>query len=59
MARRYGLDEPSLTGRRVAGPGEWPGGGLHWIGVETIAALVWAIAGAWRFLIGVVDDQRS
>ena len=35
------------------------GGGLYWIGVETIAALVWAIAGAWRFLIGVVDDKRS
>ena len=25
---------------------------------EVIAALVWAIAGAWRFLIGVIDEQR-
>jgi hypothetical protein len=22
------------------------------------AALIWAIAGAWRFLIGVVDEQQ-
>jgi hypothetical protein len=33
------------------------GGGLYWIGLETIGGLVWAIAGAWRFLIGVVDEQ--
>ena len=35
------------------------GGGLYWVGLESVAALVWAIAGAWRFLIGVVDDKRS
>ncbi|MGH2407569.1 MAG: hypothetical protein ACRDF7_05785 [Candidatus Limnocylindrales bacterium] len=35
------------------------GGGIYWIGLESVAALVWAIAGAWRFLIGVVDDKRS
>lgn len=35
------------------------GGGLYWIAVETIAGLVWAIAGAWRFLIGVLDEQRT
>jgi hypothetical protein len=35
------------------------GGGLYWIAVETIAALVWAIAGAWRFLIGVTDEKRA
>jgi len=40
----------------VAGAGQ--GGGLYWVGLEVIGALVWAIAGAWRFLIGVVDDQR-
>lgn len=34
------------------------GGGLYWIASETIASLVWAIAGAWRFLIGVADEQR-
>jgi intracellular septation protein A len=34
------------------------GGGLYWIGLETIGGLVWAIAGAWRFLIGVADEQR-
>jgi hypothetical protein len=35
------------------------GGGLYWIALETIAALVWAIAGAWRFLIGVSDEKRT
>jgi hypothetical protein len=35
------------------------GGGLYWIGLETILSLVWAIAGAWRFLIGVVDDRGA
>jgi hypothetical protein len=35
------------------------GGGLYWIGLETIGSLVWAIAGAWRFLIGVVDDRQA
>ena len=35
------------------------GGGLYWIASETIASLVWAIAGAWRFLIGVADEQRT
>jgi hypothetical protein len=35
------------------------GGGVYWIALETISALVWAIAGAWRFLIGVADDQRT
>ncbi len=34
------------------------GGGLYWIAAETIASLVWAIAGAWRFLIGIADEQR-
>jgi hypothetical protein len=33
------------------------GGGLYWIALETLGALVWAIAGAWRFLIGVVDEK--
>ena len=34
------------------------GGGLYWIAAETVLSLVWAIAGAWRFLIGVADEQR-
>ncbi len=40
----------------VAWDGE--GGGLYWIALSTIGGLVWAIAGAWRFLIGVVDERR-
>ncbi len=43
------------AGSIVAGGGQ--GGGLYWIGLETIGGLVWAIAGAWRFLIGVADEQ--
>jgi hypothetical protein len=35
------------------------GGGLYWVGLETIGGLVWAIAGAWRFLIGVADERRA
>ena len=38
---------------------EGDGGGLYWIAVQVTAGLVWAIASAWRFLIGVVDEQRG
>ncbi|MGH2464929.1 MAG: hypothetical protein ACRDGI_05675 [Candidatus Limnocylindrales bacterium] len=38
--------------------GNGAGGGLYWLGLQTIGGLVWAISGAWRFLIGVVDEQR-
>jgi hypothetical protein len=57
MAIGYAIAAFGLIGAVsiVAGAG-W-GGGLYWIALETIAALVWAIAGAWRFLIGVVDEQ--
>ena len=34
-------------------------GGIYWVALETIGGLVWAITGAWRFLIGVVDERRS
>ena len=34
------------------------GGGLYWIAAEVVGSLVWAIAGAWRFLIGVADELR-
>jgi hypothetical protein len=33
--------------------------GLYWIALETVLSLVWAIAGAWRFLIGVVDERGA
>jgi hypothetical protein len=58
MAIGYAIAACGLIGAVsiVAGGGQ--GGGLYWIGLETIGALVWAIAGAWRFLIGVVDEQR-
>jgi hypothetical protein len=59
MAIGYAIAACGLIGAVsiVAGGGQ--GGGLYWIGFETIGGLVWAIAGAWRFLIGVVDEQRE
>jgi len=48
---------PGAAWRRMGIAGGGQGGGLYWIGLETIGGLVWAIAGAWRFLIGVVDEQ--
>ncbi len=59
MAIGYAIAAAGLIGAIsiVARGGE--GGGLYWIGLETIGGLVWAIAGAWRFLIGVTDEKRS
>ena len=59
MAIGYAIAASGLIGAIsiVAGAGQ--GGGLYWIGLETIGGLVWAIAGAWRFLIGVTDEKRS
>ena len=57
MAIGYAIAGAGLIGAisMVAARGE--GGGLYWIAVQAISALVWAIAGAWRFLIGVVDEK--
>jgi hypothetical protein len=59
MAIGYAIAASGLIGAVsiVARGGE--GGGLYWIALETIGALVWAIAGAWRFLIGVTDERRA
>lgn len=38
---------------------EGAGGGLYWIALDVSAALAWAIASAWRFLIGVVDERAD
>lgn len=58
MAIGYAIAACGLLGAASIVVADGKGGGLYWIGVETIAGLVWAIAGAWRFLIGVVDEQR-
>jgi len=58
MAVGYAIAASGLIGAVSIVTGAGQVGGLYWIGLETIAALVWAIAGAWRFLIGVVDEQR-
>ena len=59
MAIGYAIAACGLIGSVSIVTGAGQIGGLYWIGLETIAALVWAIAGAWRFLIGVVDERRA
>jgi len=58
MAIGYAIAVSGLIGAGSIVVGSGQGGGLYWTGLETIGGLVWAIAGAWRFLIGVVDEQR-
>jgi hypothetical protein len=58
MAIGYAIAGCGLVGAVSMVVAGGQGGGLYWIGLETIGGLVWAIAGAWRFLIGVVDEQR-
>ena len=59
MAIGYAIAACGLVGAFSIVAREGAGGGLYWIALETIAALVWAIAGAWRFLIGVADERRA
>jgi hypothetical protein len=59
MAIGYAIAACGLIGAISIVAGDGQGGGLYWIALETIGALVWAIAGAWRFLIGVSDDRRT
>ena len=58
MAIGYTIAAFGLIGAVSIVAWDGQGGGLYWIGLETIGGLVWAIAGAWRFLIGVVDERR-
>jgi hypothetical protein len=59
MAIGYAIAACGLIGAVSIAAAGGQGGGLYWIALETIGGLVWAIAGAWRFLIGVVDEQRE
>ena len=34
------------------------GGGLYWVAASVIGGLLWSIGSAWRFLVGVIDEQR-
>lgn len=58
MAIGYTIAAFGLIGAVSIVAWDGQGGGLYWIGLEVIGGLVWAIAGAWRFLIGVVDERR-
>ena len=59
MAIGYAIAAAGVVGAVsiVAGRGE--GGGLYWIALQVTGGLAWAIASAWRFLIGVADEQRA
>jgi hypothetical protein len=59
MAIGYAIAACGLIGGVSIALADGQGGGLYWIGLQTIAGLVWSIAGAWRFLIGVVDEKRT
>ena len=58
MAIGYAIAAAGVIGAVSIVIGNGDGGGLYWLGLQTIGGLVWAISGAWRFLIGVVDEQR-
>lgn len=58
MGIGYAIAAFGLIGSVSMVAAEGAGGGLYWIALETIGSLVWAIAGAWRFLIGVADEKR-
>jgi hypothetical protein len=58
MAIGYAIAAFGLSGAISVVAAGGSGGGIYWIALETIGGLVWAITGAWRFLIGVVDERR-
>ena len=59
MGIGYGIATAGVIGALSIVAAEGAGGGLYWIALEAAAALVWAIASAWRFLIGVADEHRD
>jgi hypothetical protein len=59
MGIGYAIAAAGMVGAVSIVAAEGRGGGLYWIGLETVGAIVWAIAGAWRFLVGVADEKRS
>jgi hypothetical protein len=59
MGIGYAIAATGMVGAISILAAEGRGGGLYWIGLETVGAIVWAIAGAWRFLIGVADERRT
>ncbi len=58
MAIGYLIAAAGFIGAVSIVVGNGQGGVLYWLGLQTNGGLVWAISGAWRFLIGVVDEQR-
>ena len=59
MAIGYAIAGAGLVGALSIVLAQGAGGGLYWIALEVTAALVWAIASAWRFLIGVIDERAG
>ncbi len=58
IAIGYAIAAAGVIGGLSIVIGNGQGGGLYWVGLQTIGGLAWAISGAWRFLIGVADEQR-
>lgn len=59
MAIGYAIAAAGLVGAISIVLFQGAGGGLYWIALEVTGALVWAIASAWRFLIGVIDEKAA
>ena len=59
MGIGYAIAGSGLIGAVSIGAAGGAGGGIYWIALETIGGLAWAIAGAWRFLIGVADERGA
>jgi hypothetical protein len=58
MGIGYAIAASGVIGGISIAAAQGAGGGLYWIAAQEISSLVWAIAGAWRFLIGVADERR-
>lgn len=59
MAIGYAIAVAGVIGATTMLVGSGEGGGLYWIAIQVTSGLVWAIASAWRFLIGVADEKRT
>lgn len=59
MAFGYAIAVFGLVGGLSLAVAHGDGGGLYWVALSVISGIIWSIASAWRFLIGVVDEQQT
>ena len=55
----HAISAAALIGGISLALGDGVGGGLYWIALSIVGGLVWSVAGAWRFLIGVADERAA